>query len=152
MIASFGEKGKGKVNGNKILNMPRYPEETVSGRNTMRTVFRDKNYFVFRDSDGVLGFSIKAFDGRQINPRFLYDGEGRGFLIRRAKQVILLDRLAAEFSSVLEKTPRVRFLETPEDSSQIIRQYEVPVVRIESVSLLRDHVVSEEEPLLPHSA
>lgn len=118
----------------------------------MRKVFRDKNYFVFRDSDGVLGFSIKAFDGRQTNPRFLYDGEGRGFLIRRAKQVILLDMLAAEFSSVLEKTPKVRFLETPEDSSQIIRQYEVPVVRIENVSLLRDRIVSEDEPLLPHSA
>ena len=118
----------------------------------MRKIIKDKNYFVFRDSDGILGFTIKAYEGRQTNPRFLFDGRNRGFLIRRSKQIILLDALASEFASVLAKTQKVRFLETPEDSSQIIRQYEVPVAKIDGISLLRDHVLSEDEAPLPHSA
>ena len=118
----------------------------------MRKIIKDKNYFVFRDSDGVLGFTIKAYDGRQTNPRFLFDGQNHGFLIRRSKQIILLDALTSEFTSVLTKTQKVRFLETPEDSSQIIRQYEVPVTKIDDISLLRDHILSEDEASLPHSA
>lgn len=118
----------------------------------MRKIIKDKNYFVFRDSDGILGFTIQAYDGGQNNPRFLFDGGNRGFLIRRSEQIILLDKLASEFASALAKTEKVRFLETPEDSSQIIRQYEVPVTKIDSISLLGDYIVSKQETPLPHSA
>lgn len=118
----------------------------------MRKIIQDKNYFVFRDSDGILGFTIKSYEGDQVNPRFLFDGGRQVFLLRRPGQVIFLDSLADEFVTVLMKAQRVRFLETPEDSSEIIRQYEVPVTKIESVFLSKEQLVSEEEAFWPHSA
>ena len=108
----------------------------------MRKVIKDNNYFVFRDSDGVLGFSIKVYEGRQHNPRFLYDENGQAFLLRRPGQLILLDSFAAGFVPVLEKSQKVRFLETPEDSSEIVQQYEVPIIKIENVVLSREQIVS----------
>lgn len=118
----------------------------------MRKVIRDKNYFVFRDSDGILGFTIKMYEDSPLNPRFLLDENGLFFLLRRPKQIILLDAAADGFLPVLMKSKRVRFLETPEDSSQIVRQYEVPVIKIESVSLTHDQIVPEDAGTLSHSA
>ena len=118
----------------------------------MRKIIQDKSYFVFRDSDGILGFTIKAYEGTQINPRFLFDGGRQVFLLRQPGQIILLDGLADEFVSVLTHAKKVRFLETPEDSSEIVRQYEVDVTQIESVSLSQDQIVPEDENFLPHSA
>ncbi|MBR1778003.1 MAG: hypothetical protein IJ752_05405 [Alphaproteobacteria bacterium] len=118
----------------------------------MRKIIQDKNYFVFRDSDGVLGFTIKSYEGQQLNPRLLFDENGQLFLLRRPGQIVLLDSLAADFIAVLEKAQRVRFLETPEDSSEIIRQYEVPVTKIESVPLSQDQIVFDDDALWPHSA
>lgn len=121
----------------------------------MRKIIQDKNYFVFRDSDGVLGFTIKLYEGVPLNPRFLYDEKGQIFLLRRPGQLILLDDLFEGFASVLDKSRKVRFLETPEDSSEIVQQYEVPVTKIENVVLSQEQIVSEENALaeaLPHSA
>ena len=118
----------------------------------MRKIIQDKNYFVFRDADGILGFTIKSYEGEPSNPRFLFDGSQQVFLLRRPGQIIFLDFLANEFVSVLMKAQRVRLLETPEDSSEIVRQYEVPVTKIESVLLSKEQLVPEEETFWPHSA
>ena len=118
----------------------------------MRKIIQEKNYFVFRDSDGVLGFTIKSFEGKQQNPRFLFDECGQAFLLRHPGQVIFLDALAKDFISVLLNAQRVRFLETPEDSSEIVRQYEVPVTKIENVPLSQEQIVSSDDVFLPHSA
>ena len=120
----------------------------------MRKIIQDKNYFVFRDSDGILGFSIKTYDGQPHNSRFLFDGGSQIFLLRRPGQILLLDSLTDEFVAVLEKAQKVRFLETKEDSSEIIQQYEVPVTKIERVMLSEEQIVSEDDQFdpLPHSA
>lgn len=120
----------------------------------MRKIILDKNFFVFRDADGILGFTIKSYEGQPQNPRFLFDGGSQAFLLRRPGQVILLDALTDEFISVLEKAQKVRFWETPEDSSEIVEQYEVSVTKIEKIVLSEEQIVSEDDLLdpLPHSA
>lgn len=55
----------------------------------MRNIIEDKLYFSFRDTDGMLSFSMNAYDGDPQNPRFLLDENGKAFLIRRVGQVIL---------------------------------------------------------------
>ena len=39
----------------------------------MRNIIQDKLYFSFRDTDGMLSFSMNAYDGDPQNPRFLLD-------------------------------------------------------------------------------
>ena len=121
----------------------------------MRKIIQEKNYLVFRDLDGVLSFSIRAYEDCPLNPRFLFDGDKQVFLLRRPGQVILLDGLTDEFVTSLARTSRIRFLETPEDSSEIIRQYEITVTKIENVPLDPVQMVNADEDLsdyLPHSA
>ncbi len=121
----------------------------------MRKIIQDRLYFVFRDSDGILGFTIRCYDGEPVNPCFLYDGDQQVFLLRRPGQIISLASLGEEFFSFLRTLQKVRFLETPEDSSEIIRQYDVPVVKIDSVQLSGSQIIVSEECLfseLPCSA
>lgn len=120
----------------------------------MRQITLESLYFVFRDADGILGFSIKAYEGEPENPRFLYDGNKQLFLLRRPGQVISLDALAEEFLPVLARAETVRFLETPEDSSEIIRQYDIAVTKINSILLSDSQIVSGEpvEHILPQTA
>lgn len=121
----------------------------------MRKIIQEKLYFVFRDSDGILGFTIRSYEGEPVNPRFLFDGDKQVFLLRHPGQVILLDSLGEEFIPLLLTSQKVRFLETPEDSSEIVRQYDVPVTKIESILLSETQIVPAEEPFfteLLHSA
>ena len=110
----------------------------------MRKIIQDKNFFVFRDTDGVPAVTMRAYDGQPEMPRFLFVGGKQVFLLRRAGQIILFDGLSDAFQSALKKSVKVRFFETPEDSSEIIRQYDIDVTRIESISLSRDQIVAED--------
>ena len=101
----------------------------------MRKITLDSMYFVFQDSDGILSFSIREYDDEPKDPRFLYDGEKQIFLLRRPGQIIALDTPAEEFLPLLARSPRVRFVETPEDSSEIVRQYDILVTKIDQVML-----------------
>lgn len=114
----------------------------------MREITQETLYFVFRDTDGMLGFSLKEYDGEPQNPRFLFDGKSQAFLIRHPGQIISLDALAEECLPLLSKAEKVRFLETPEDSSNIVRQYDIMVTKIESIP----QVFTEEEELLSKTA
>lgn len=121
----------------------------------MRKIIQEKLYFVFRDSDGILGFTIRCYEGESVNPRFLFDGDKQVFLLRRPGQVISLASLGEEFVALLLTSQKVRFLETPEDSSEIIRQYDIPVTKIESILLSETQIIPSEEPFfaeLLHSA
>lgn len=109
----------------------------------MRKIIQDKNFFVFRDTDGVPGFTIRSYDGEPDDARFLFDGGKQVFLMRHAGQIILLDGLSDEVVSVLTKVSKVRFFETPEDSSEIVRQYEIGITRIENVPLSPKQIVPE---------
>lgn len=112
----------------------------------MRKIIQEKLYFAFRDSDGILSFTLRSYEGEPVNPRFLFDGEKHAFLLRRPGQVILLDSLADEFMTLLLTLQKVRFLETPEDSSEIVRQYDIAVTKIESISLSETQMVPSDEP------
>ena len=112
----------------------------------MRKIIQDKLYFVFCDSDGIIGFTIKAYEGEPVNPRFLFDDDFHVFLLRRPGQVILLDSVAEELVSLLLTARKVRFLETPEDSSKIVRQYDVTVTKVQNISLSSTQIVPSEEP------
>ena len=46
----------------------------------MRKIIQEKLYFVFRDSDGALAFTIRSYDGEPENPRFLFDGDRQAFV------------------------------------------------------------------------
>lgn len=121
----------------------------------MRKIIQEKLYFVFRDSDGILGFTIRCYEGEPVNPRFLFDGDKQVFLLHRPGQVISLASLGEEFVAFLLTSQKVRFLETPEDSSEIVRQYDIPVTKIESILLSETQIVPSEEPFfaeLLHSA
>ena len=116
----------------------------------MRKITTETLYFVFQDSDGVLSFSLKEYEGEPQDPRFLYDGEKQLFLLRRPGQFISLDSLADEFLPLLERSARVRFVETPEDSSEIVRQYDILVTKIETLALpVADHNEEEFIQILP---
>ena len=121
----------------------------------MRKIIQEKQYFVFRDSDGILGFTLRSYEGEPINPRFLFDGNKQAFLLRRPGQLISLKALGEEFVTFLLKSQKVRFLETPEDSSEIIRQYDVDITKIKSIFLTEKQIISAEESLVTeflHSA
>ncbi len=111
----------------------------------MRKIIQEKLYFVFRDSDGILGFTIRSYEGEPLNPRFLFDGDKQVFLLRRPGQVILIDSLGEDFITFLSMSRKVRFLETPEDSSEIVRQYDVPVTKIENILLSKTQIIPAEE-------
>ena len=110
----------------------------------MRNIIQDKLYFSFRDTDGMLSFSMNAYDGDPQNPRFLLDENGKAFLIRRVGQVIALADMQEDLCPVLQKANRIRILENPEDSSEILRQYNVPVTLIDAVS--ENHLLTEAMP------
>ena len=110
----------------------------------MRNIIQDKLYFSFRDTDGMLSFSMNAYDGDPQNPRFLLDENGKAFLIRRVGQVIALADMQEDLCPVLQKANRVRILENPEDSSEMLRQYNVPVTLIDAVS--ENHLLTEAMP------
>ena len=110
----------------------------------MRNIIQDKLYFSFRDTDGMLSFSLNAYDGDPQNPRFLLDENGKAFLIRRVGQVIALADMQEDLCPVLQKADRIRILENPEDSSEILRQYNVPVTLIDAVS--ENHMLTEAMP------
>ena len=121
----------------------------------MRKIIQEKNFLVFRDLDGILSFSIKAFDGCPHDPLFLFDDKKQAFLLRRPGQTILLDDLSDEFAKLLHHASLVRLLETPEDSSEIIRQYEIPVTKIETIRVDSARMAAEDSSFpdyLPHSA
>ena len=109
----------------------------------MRKIIQNESFFSFHDTDGVPSVTMRCYEGEPAAPRFLFDGGKQAFLLRRAGQVILLDGLSDEFVSVLEKVSKVRFLETPEDSSEIVRQYEVNITRIENVPLSQEQIIPE---------
>ncbi len=111
----------------------------------MRKIIQEKLYFVFRDSDGALAFTIRSYDGEPDNPRFLFDGDRQAFLLRRPGQVILLDALEDKIVNVLKATQKVRFLETPEDSSEIVRQYDIAVTGIDRVGLAQTQIVPSDD-------
>ena len=98
----------------------------------MRTLAGEALCFVFQDTDGILSFSMNEYEGTPNNPRFLYDGENQLLLLRRPGQLIPLHSVADEFLPLLRRSEKVRFFETPEDSSNIIRQYDISVTKIEA--------------------
>lgn len=57
----------------------------------MRKIIQEKLYFVFRDSDGILGFTIRCYEGEPVNPRFLFDGDKQVFLLHGKAFDILLE-------------------------------------------------------------
>lgn len=121
----------------------------------MRKIIQEKLYFVFRDSDGTLAFTIRSYDGEPENPRFLFDRDRQAFLLRRPGQVILLDAPDDKIVDVLKTTQKVRFLETPEDSSEIIRQYDIAVTGIDRVGLAQTQIVPSDDAfveMLAHPA
>lgn len=119
----------------------------------MRQIVQEKLYFTFRDTDGVLSFSLNAYEGEPENPRFLFDGKSQVFFMRRAGQVISLADLQEEVESDLKEVSRVRILETPEDSSEILRQYDVQIVLIEPIVVSNHHLTEKEiTALLPKIA
>ena len=61
----------------------------------------------------------------------MYDGDRRLLLLRQPGQLIALDSIAEEFLPLLRRSEKVRFVETPEDSSKIVRQYDISVTKIE---------------------
>ena len=117
----------------------------------MRRIIQDKNCFAFQDADGVLSFSIKSYEGQELNPRFLFDGVSQAFLLRCPGQVILLADLTEEAVANLNKAQKVRFFETPENSSEIIRQYETGITKIECVPLDENQIIPEDEMFFPCS-
>lgn len=111
----------------------------------MKKVIQEKLYFAFRDADGVPAFTIKTYDGEPVNPRFLVNADNHVFLLRRPEQVIMLDNLGAEFYPVLTHASKVRFVETPEDSSEIVRQYDIPVTLCETASPVGKMIVPADD-------
>lgn len=97
----------------------------------MRKITLETLCFVFQDADGILSFSLNEYDGDPNNPRFMYDGDRRLLLLRQPGQLIALDSIAEEFLPLLRRSEKVRFVETPEDSSKIVRQYDISVTKIE---------------------
>lgn len=94
----------------------------------MRSVKCEKFYFVFHDTDGRLSFTLPAYDGEPDHSRFVFDGTNRAFFMRREEQIVALPDLQTEIVDLLGFVKRVRMAETPEDSSEIVRQYDVPVI------------------------
>ncbi len=79
----------------------------------MRNIIQDKLYFSFRDTDGMLSFSMNAYDGDPQNPRFLLDENGKAFLIRRVGQVIALADMQEDLCPVLQKPTASVFWKIP---------------------------------------
>lgn len=101
----------------------------------MRKMAVETLCFVFQDADGILSFSLNEYEGAPNNPRFMYDGDRRLLLLRQPGQLIALDSIAEEFLPLLQRSEKVRFVETPEDSSNIVRQYDISVTKIEDDAL-----------------
>lgn len=90
----------------------------------------DNMFLIFQDGDGTLSFSLKAYDGEPEAPGFFLDEQGRQMaLLRRPDQIIYLDDADEHFFDMLKGASKVRFCETPEDSSQIVRSYDVALTR-----------------------
>lgn len=99
----------------------------------MRSVKNEKFYFAFHDTDGSLSFTLPARDGEPSHSRFIFDGTNRAFFMRREGQIVALPDLQTEIVDMLSGVAKVRMAETPEDSSEIVRQYDVPVVVVSPV-------------------
>lgn len=112
----------------------------------MRKMAVETLCFVFQDADGILSFSLNEYEGAPNNPRFVYDGDRRLLLLRQPGQLIALDSIAEEFLPLLQRSEKVRFVETPEDSSKIVRQYDISVTKIEDDTL--PAVTEPESPAL----
>ena len=85
----------------------------------------EMSYMVFQDADGMMGFSIAETDGEPEKPFFTVDEKHKTLcLTRRPGQVIKLSRLDDHFLMSIMRSHRIRFLETPAESSNILRRYE----------------------------
>ena len=85
-------------------------------------------YFTFLDGDGTLGISVKEYDGEPVSPCFLFDEKyHKTALLRRPDQMIVLENVDDDFYKLLQHATKVRFVETPEDSSKIVRSYEANI-------------------------
>ncbi len=112
----------------------------------MRKMAVETLCFVFQDADGILSFLLNEYEGAPNNPRFMYDGDRRLLLLRQPGQLIALDSIAEEFLPLLQRSEKVRFVEAPEDSSKIVRQYDISVTKIEDDTL--PAVTEPESPAL----
>lgn len=96
----------------------------------MNTTAVDNMFMFFQDGDGTLSVSLKAYDGEPETPSFFLDElHKQTALLRRPNQMIYLDDMDEHFFDMLKGASKVRFCETPEDSSQIVRSYDVALTR-----------------------
>ena len=85
----------------------------------------DMLYMAFQDADGMMGFSIAETEGKPEKPSFTVDEKHKSLsLTRRPGQVIKLTRLDELVLLTIAKAHKIRFLETPAESSNIVRRYE----------------------------
>lgn len=89
---------------------------------------REGLYDVVRNRDGELLFCIRARRGSPAQPRFFYDGNMTGLLMRDAAHSVLLEYLSPLAVLSLQKEEKVLIAEILDDELEC--EYYAPVSRV----------------------